>query len=84
MTPVITAKENICLIRISWLISSELHLRCSNKESLNEDISKKPGMLQELIEIEESGSDFAYAYRVFDAEDILLELDGSNNILLSP
>jgi hypothetical protein len=38
-------------------------------------------MLQELIETEESGSDFGYAYRVFDNEDILLELDGSNNIL---
>ena len=37
-------------------------------------------MLQELIEAQESGSDFGYAYRVFDNEDILLELDGSNNI----
>ncbi len=37
-------------------------------------------MLQELIETEESGSDFGYPYRVFDNEDILLELDGANNI----
>jgi RHS repeat-associated protein len=37
-------------------------------------------MLQELIETEESGSDSGYADRVFDNEDILLELDGSNNI----
>lgn len=37
-------------------------------------------MLQELIQTDESDSDFGYAYRVFDNEDILLELDGSNNI----
>ena len=37
-------------------------------------------MLQESIETEESGPNFGYAYRVFDNEDILLEIDGSNNI----
>jgi RHS repeat-associated protein len=70
-----------CLIRLSWIISSELHLRCSNEEPLNEDLAQEPGPLQEGIDTEESGSDFAYAYRVFDNEDILLELDGSNNIV---
>ena len=38
-------------------------------------------MLQELIATEESGSEFGYAYRVFDNEDILFELDGNNNIV---
>lgn len=50
MAPVIAAKENACLIRVSWIISSELHLRCSNEEPLNEDSSPGPGPLQEGID----------------------------------
>jgi YD repeat-containing protein len=59
---VITAKENTCLIRLSWIISSELHLRCSDEEPLNEDLSQEPGPLQEGTDTEESQPDFTYDY----------------------
>jgi len=69
-----------CPIRLSWIISVKPHLRCIKERPFLEGTLKGVGVLQELIETEESDSDFGYAYRVFDNEDILLELDGSNNI----
>ena len=54
-------------------MSSEFHLRFFDERPFSEGTLKRAGVLQELIETEESQPDFTYAYRVFDNEDILLE-----------
>jgi len=59
-----------------------LYLRCINEKPFLQRLTERAGVLQERLDTEESGSASGYPDRVFDNEDILLELDGSNNIVV--